>query len=400
MKSIYILIVALLATVYSTAQSISPAQWENIVDYVTIEMAKSAMEKTRKGKSLDEGEQNDYDVIMGISASIDNPQYDVFCSHLNNWQSTNKELIEKIQIHKNQQIDIQTLFTPKDINDKFWVTERANELCKEVNAWVEKQSEKVQSGVETANSIVPQNNVGERKSTNSLYKNLESEKAIDKKLSLFSIAVLSSFLTILTLLVVQFFRKKRMRNFIIDSVLTSERVNEKIRLISSTHNKPVYNNGNSNTKSMTDKYFGLENRVKDLEKKLSVIDNQLSQLNNQLKLQETKGEPDCVNSLPVEMAFARKYLGRLSDGIFRRSSESRKDDYFFYMNEATGEFYFDNDSLQKAKARGSVVFENTSEFSGVGISDALNVETVEPGKVEQVDGGEWKVIKKTIIRFE
>ncbi len=91
-----------MSTVYTAAQSIKPAEWNNIVDYVTIEMTKSAMETYRAnqeglGKHLQKGEANDYEAVKNIKSSINTPHYDEFSSHLTNWNSTKTHLVDKIQ---------------------------------------------------------------------------------------------------------------------------------------------------------------------------------------------------------------------------------------------------------------------------------------------------------------
>lgn len=394
-----------MSTVYTAAQSITTAQWNNIVDYVTIEMTKSAMETyranlERKSKKLEEGEANDYEAVKNIKSSINTPHYDEFSSHLTNWNSTKTNLVDKIQARKDvqgQEINVNSLFEKGNIRDNYWSSERASELSNEVMSCLEIKNQ--QTVEESVSSYRAPRESG-RSTDKQAGRNTEQEKTIGNNLPVLTIAILSSVLTLVVILGLLLLMRKQIRNFIIKSVLSSERINDKIKEESSRHVKSVSSNGNSNARSVLDKYESLEARINGLERRLSNSGVQSSQQTTQPTRHEVKEELDCRKPASKETVFTRKYLGRLSDGIFRRSSESRKDDDYFYMNEATGEFYFDNDSLQKAKARGSVVFENTSEYSGVSISDARSVETIEPGKVEQVDGGEWKVTKKTIIRLK
>ena len=295
----------------------------------------------------------------------------------NQWIGTDSTLTEVVRKRSNANIE-DLLVLPTEKYDKKLLTVK-EELQTEIAKWCKKQQSN------TGNKAMS-NRTRQRK-TNDL--NEETKNSSDMVIA---IAIL--ILAVVILVVAMILNRKRMRNYIIDTVLNSHSVNAHFGKF-----------GNSITGNSTDdlylKFSRLEQRLDKLERvveKTPAGQTRTAQqtTENTVKPQQTQQ----IQAAPVKAETATEekviYVEKLSDGRLKDCRKERAQYKIIIANSGNSKFEFCGD-LEEAKSNFNGTFDGVCDIIG-SVSSSRNYTTEQPGEVEQ-NGNYWRVLKKTTVKF-
>ena len=390
----FLLSLAFALNLHAHGQTITKKQWDNMVDFVTIEMTKAYIKTVKETKDT---ERTSRDSINKLSNSVENPPYADFEGQLKiGWKTTKGNLADKLQERKNLTKDkwtLDNLLNQEDIGKKLWTQATADSLKLSLQSYITHKQEQAGEGQKESNKKT-QTHQGKSQ-------RLDHNKAQGVNWGVAAMALAALNLVLLAALAVALLLlwKKNLRNYVVNTVLDSERIKNSF---GRQHHEasPAANNDSKAIKELEAKLNALEERVRKAEsKEASQAAQRISPTAEAPQTPLQKDSPHTQNK--GKESFMRTYLGKMYRDTFTRSSDEHKKDFFFYVNKSTSEFFFDEDSdnFLKAKAWGDVVFEQTAETSGVALKDAKAVKTIAPGKLEPTADGEWKVVTKTKLLF-
>lgn len=295
----------------------------------------------------------------------------------NQWIGTDTTLTEVVRKRSSANIE-DLLVLPTEKYEKKLLTVKS-ELQTEISKWCKMQQP-------NTGSKAMSNRARQRK-TNDLYE--ETKNSSDMVIA---IAIL--ILAVVILVVAMILNKKKMRNYIIDTVLESRSVNARF----GKTDKSV--TGNS-TDDLYLKFSRLEQRLDKLERAVEKMSaGQTRQAQQPSENTVKPQQPQQIQAAPVKTEIATEekviYVEKLSDGRLKDCRKERAQYKIIIANSGNSKFEFCGD-LEEAKSNFNGTFDGVCDIIG-SVSSSRNYTTEQPGEVEQ-NGNYWRVLKKTTVKF-
>lgn len=200
---------------------------------------------------------------------------------------------------------------------------------------------------------------------------------------------------IAVLVVALFIALRKSRDYIIETVLESRRVNDAFG--GKGKKTDIFSEPNGD-------YSTLESKTNRLERELNNLKNTVSELEKlygqpkqtkasepvQPKVQVPESKPT-ANAPEPKVSETEIYVEKLSNGLLKECRKERAQ----YKIIGTTKFEFCGD-LEIAKANFDATFEGVCNVNG-SVSAAKSYVTEQPGTVEH-NGNYWKVLNKTTIK--
>ena len=220
--------------------------------------------------------------------------------------------------------------------------------------------------------------------------------------------------------------KRDLREFIVGTIRGSETICKSDRVadyISGIVQQNVTPNGNnskpnsdySRVQQLEQKVISLERKIANLESSKSIglrvesAPSQRQAVTPTVSVQTTvnpaphvvepvQQQPTATPAPKPEEPQTVCFVRNGGEGKLKKCGENVAQYKVLASKVGVAKFVFCGD-LEKARSNSDATFDNVCQSEGNDIRDARKVETVTPGEVELLSDGNWRVVKKAVIKF-